>query len=152
MQVLLPRVAKATVELERVADDQALALARDRLREMHRLGPDRIALGDRDSGVVTERGRALHGEVHVGEAMLETMKPDEDRLVPYAVELGVHVLYNIDSHDETVHRVVIRRGQLKAHYVQVRKTTYTLNNKSDEEQIVFFETKIRPVLFPLIVL
>ncbi len=76
---------------------------------------------------------------YVGEAMLETMKPDDERLVPYCVELGVHVLDNIDSHSDRVHRVVIRRGMLRAHYVQVEQTTYHFNNKSDMAQVVYLE-------------
>jgi hypothetical protein len=81
----------------------------------------------------------LEAGSYVGEAMLETTKPDEQRLVPYAVELSVHVLDNIDSHDDRVHRVVIRKGQMKAHYAQVIQTTYTMNNKGDAEQTVYLD-------------
>ncbi|MCI0683330.1 MAG: hypothetical protein L0Y71_14600 [Gemmataceae bacterium] len=93
------------------------------------------------TGLTLEGGpvSVLEAGNYVGEAMLETTKPDDQRLVPYAVELSVHVLDNIDSHQEHVHRIVIRRGQLKAHYVQVQKTTYTLNNKSDVEQAIYLE-------------
>jgi hypothetical protein len=90
------------------------------------------------TGLTLEGGpvTVLEGGSYVGEAMLETSKPDEQRLVPYAVELSVHVLDNLDYHDDRVHRVVVRRGTLKAHYAQVQQTTYTFNNKSDSEQTV----------------
>lgn len=93
------------------------------------------------TGLTLEGGplSVLEAGNYVGEAMLETTKPDDQRLVPYAVELSVHVLDNIDSHQDKAHQIVIRRGQLKAHYVQVQKTTYTLNNKSDVEQIIYLE-------------
>jgi hypothetical protein len=93
------------------------------------------------TGLTLEGGpvTVLEAGNYVGEAMLETMKPDEERLVPYSVELGVHVLDNIDSHSDRVHRVVIRKGVLKAHYVKVEQTTYHLNNKSDAAQIVYLE-------------
>jgi hypothetical protein len=93
------------------------------------------------TGLTLEGGpvTVLEAGTYVGEAMLETMKPDEERLVPYCVELGVHVLDNIDSHSDRVHRVVIRRGQLRAHYVQVEQTTYHFNNKSDMAQVVYLE-------------
>jgi len=71
--------------------------------------------------------------------MLETLKPGEQRLVPYAVELAVRVLDNVDSHDDRIHRIVIRRGVLKAHYAQVEKTTYTFRNKSDSAQTVYLD-------------
>ena len=93
------------------------------------------------TGLTLEGGpvTVLEAGDYVGEAMLETMKPDEERLVPYSVELGVHVMDNIDSHRDNVHRVVIRNGQLKAHYVQVEQTAYHLNNKSDMPQVVYLE-------------
>jgi hypothetical protein len=93
------------------------------------------------TGLTLEGGpvTVLEGGSYVGEAMLETTKPDDQRLVPYAVELGVTVLDNVESHDDRVHRVVIRRGQLFAYYTQVRQTTYAFNNKSDAEQTLYLD-------------
>ncbi len=93
------------------------------------------------TGLTLEGGpvTVLEAGSYVGEAMLETTKPDDERLVPYAVELAVHVMDNIESHSERVHRVVIRDGQLKAHYVQVQQTTYHFKNKSDAAQTVYLE-------------
>lgn len=81
----------------------------------------------------------LEGGSYVGEAMLETMKPDEQRLVPYAVELAVSVLDNVDSHEDEVNRVVIRDGQMTAYRRQIQQVTYTFNNKSDAEQILYLD-------------
>jgi hypothetical protein len=81
----------------------------------------------------------LEGGSYVGEAMLDTLKPDEQRLVPYSVELGVHVLDNVDSHEERVHRVAIRQGQLRTSSVLVRQTSYSVNNKSDFEKTLYLE-------------
>jgi hypothetical protein len=93
------------------------------------------------TGLTLEGGpvTVLEGGSYVGEAMLETTKPDDQRLVPYAVELAVHVLDNVDSHDDRVQRVVIRRGHLNAYYTQVQQTTYSLNNKADTEQTVYLD-------------
>jgi hypothetical protein len=93
------------------------------------------------TGLTLEGGplTVLEGGSYVGEAMLETTKPDDQRLVPYAVELAVTVLDNVDSHDDKVSRVVIRKGTLKAQYTQVRQTTYSFNNKSDAEQTVYLD-------------
>jgi hypothetical protein len=93
------------------------------------------------TGLTLEGGplTVLEGGSYVGEAMLETTKPDDQRLVPYAVELAVTVLDNVDSHDDRVSRVVIRKGTLRAVYTQVRQTTYSFNNKSDAEQTVYLD-------------
>jgi len=82
---------------------------------------------------VLEEGR------YVGEAMLETIKPKEQRLVPYAVELSVRVMDSIDSHQENVRRIVIRKGTFRADYAQLQLTTYTLINKSEREYIVYLD-------------
>lgn len=93
------------------------------------------------TGLTLEGGpvTVLEETRYVGEAMLDTLKPDEERLVPYAVELSVHVLDNVESTNDKINRIVIRRGQMLAYYVQVRQTTYHLHNKSPREQTVYLE-------------
>jgi hypothetical protein len=93
------------------------------------------------TGLTLEGGpvTVLEAGSYVGEAMLDTLKPDEQRLVAYSVELGVHVLDNVASHEDRVHRVVIRQGMLRTDSVTVRQTTYTINNKSDYEKTLYLE-------------
>ena len=93
------------------------------------------------TGLTLEGGpvTVLEGGSYVGEAMLNTFKPDEQRLVPYAVELSVRVLDNIDNHFDPVQRVVIRQGVMKTHYGHVQQTKYTLNNKSDNEHTLHLD-------------
>lgn len=93
------------------------------------------------TGLTLEGGpvTVLEGGTYVGEAMLETTKPDDKRLVPYAVELSVTVLDNVESHNDTVHRVVIRGGLLWTHFMQVLQTTYHFNNKSDTAQTLYLD-------------
>lgn len=93
------------------------------------------------TGLTLEGGpvTVLEGGSYVGEAMLETSKPDDVRLVPYAVELSVTVLDNVESHQGTVTRVVIRNKTLTAYRAQVQQTTYSFNNKSDTEQLCYLD-------------
>jgi len=93
------------------------------------------------TGLTLEGGpvTVLEGGSYTGEAMLETTKPDDQRLVPYAVELGVSATDSIDSHNDRISKIVIRRGQLKTFYAQAQKTTYHLHNKSDSEQVLYLD-------------
>lgn len=93
------------------------------------------------TGLTLEGGpvTVLEAGSYVGEAMLETTKPDEQRLVPYAVELGVSVLDNVDSHEESVHRIIIRDKIMTTFRLQVRQTTYLFNNKSDSQPILYLD-------------
>ncbi len=93
------------------------------------------------TGLTLEGGpvTVLDGGSYAGEAMLDTLKPNEERLVAYAVELTVRVSDSFDTHDECVHRVTVRKGILSAQYARVRQTTYTFANMSEGDQILFLE-------------
>jgi hypothetical protein len=84
------------------------------------------------TGLTLEGGPLVVSEAgsYVGEAMLETTKPDEKRLIPYAVELSVRVLDNVRSSREQVHKIVIRNGTLVASSHQVETRTYHFDNTS----------------------
>ncbi|VTS02457.1 Uncharacterized protein OS=Myxococcus fulvus (strain ATCC BAA-855 / HW-1) GN=LILAB_05520 PE=4 SV=1: DUF4139 [Gemmata massiliana] len=103
--------------------------------------PIRCVEFENTTGLTLEGGpvTVLEQGSYVGEAMLDTLKPTEKRLVGYAVELAARVLDNIDSHSDRVTRVTIRNGTLKTHYAEVQKTTYTFNSKSDKEQVVYLD-------------
>jgi hypothetical protein len=103
--------------------------------------PIRCVEFENTTGLTLEGGpvTVLEQGSYVGEAMLDTMKPTEKRLVGYAVELAVRVLDNIDSHSDNVSRVTIRNGTLKTHYAQVQKTTYTFSSKAEKEQVVYLD-------------
>ncbi|MCI0457864.1 MAG: hypothetical protein L0Z62_12930 [Gemmataceae bacterium] len=98
------------------------------------------------TGLTLEGGpvTVLEGGSYVGEAMLETVKPEDQRLVPYAVELSVTVLDNVDSHEGAVNRVVIRNRMMTTYRVQERQTAYTFNNKSDSEQTLYLDHPRQP--------
>ncbi len=103
--------------------------------------PMRCVEFENTTGLTLEGGpvTVLEGGSYVGEALLDTLKPDEPRLIPYAVELSVSVLDNVDSFDEKVLRVVIRKGTFQTHYAQVELMTYHFHNKSDAEQVVYLD-------------
>jgi hypothetical protein len=110
-------------------------------RDNRKDNPMSCVLFKNTTGLTLEGGpvTVLQEGSYVGEAMLETIKPDEERLVPYAVELGVRVLDNIDSHEDHVHRVHIRNGMLAADRRQVQVITYTFNNLADREHTLYLE-------------
>jgi hypothetical protein len=103
--------------------------------------PLRCVEFENTTGLTLEGGpvTVLEGGSYVGEAMLDTLKPDEHRLVPYAVELSVRVFDVFQSHDDRVSRVIVRNGQLTAQYGEVRQTTYTIHNKADAQSILYLD-------------
>jgi hypothetical protein len=78
-------------------------------------------------------------ERYVGEAMLDTMKPNDRRFVPYAVELGCVVSVEDKMEDGPVFRAVVTRGTLVVEYFHVRQTKYLVRNKAPRPQVLFVE-------------
>ncbi|MFX0090899.1 MAG: hypothetical protein ACFFBD_03975, partial [Candidatus Hodarchaeota archaeon] len=76
---------------------------------------------------------------YVGEAMLPTIKPDEKRLVPFAVELGCVVDSEFDTKKDAIYLVVARKGTITTHYTQRRHRAYMIKNKSKKEHTLYIE-------------
>jgi hypothetical protein len=93
------------------------------------------------TGLTLEGGpvTVIEGDTYVGEAMVETIKPAETRLVPYSVELAVLVDSKSDSKTETVHRTQIARGTLYTFSMERRQTVYAVANKSARERVLYVE-------------
>ncbi|MFX0090901.1 MAG: hypothetical protein ACFFBD_03985 [Candidatus Hodarchaeota archaeon] len=76
---------------------------------------------------------------YVGEAMLPTIKPDEKRLVPFAVELGCVVDSEFDTKKDAIYLIVARKGTITTHYTQRRHRAYMIKNKSKKEHTLYIE-------------
>ena len=85
---MLPGEADAAMQLQTVVDDEVLALTCGGLCHRHGLRAARVVLGDRECGVPADRGRAFHGEVHIGHAMFQCLEGTDLPLVLNA-DLGV---------------------------------------------------------------
>lgn len=103
--------------------------------------PMSAVLFKNSTGMTLEGGpvTVLEDETYVGEAMLETMKPDEERLVPFSVELGciISIDHKSDLEDVRMSRVV--NGYLYLYRYQIQRTIYVINNKNDKELDLFLE-------------
>ncbi|MFY0583624.1 hypothetical protein ACN28S_63355 [Cystobacter fuscus] len=93
------------------------------------------------TGLTLEGGpvTVTEGDTYVGEAMLDTMKPEDRRLVPYAVELGFVVSVEDRSEEGPVRRAMVSHGVLTVEFVMMRRTHYHLRNKAKRAQILFLE-------------
>ncbi|WNG14013.1 hypothetical protein [Cystobacter fuscus] len=93
------------------------------------------------TGLTLEGGpvTVTEGDTYVGEAMLDTMKPEDRRLVPYAVELGFVVSVEDRSEEGPVRRAMVSHGVLTVEFMMMRRTHYHLRNKAKRAQILFLE-------------
>lgn len=78
-----------------------------------------------------------------GEAIMDTLKPDEKSFIAYAVDLGVKVGTSRGSERRNVHHVSIIKGTLYAYYKEIDIKKYTIANKTKNPKKVIIEHPFR---------
>ncbi len=85
----------------------------------------------------------LDGDAYAGEALMERLKPAEQRLVSFALDLGTLVTVRQEESDSPVFLVRIANGALYANYHNRQKKVYTLANQTDKARTVYVEHPVR---------
>jgi hypothetical protein len=93
-----------------------------------------------DGGPIT----VYEANAYAGEALMETLKAGDKRLVSYGVDLGTRVTTAFDSKGDLVREVHLRRGVLTTKTAQVETKTYTIRNVDQEEKTLLIEHPVRP--------
>jgi hypothetical protein len=85
----------------------------------------------------------IDGDAYAGEALMERLKPAEQRLISFALDLGTIV--NIRVKDDRAPTFLVRavNGVFEAHYYQTSQKTYTLTNQTDKPRVVYIEHPVR---------
>ncbi len=77
-----------------------------------------------DGGPVT----VYDGGGYAGEALFETVKSEDKRLIGYAVDYGTRITTAFDSGKSAVREIHVVNGNLELHYGQRATRTYTIRN------------------------
>ena len=85
----------------------------------------------------------IDGDAYAGEALMERLKPAEQRLISFALDLGTLVTARIKEDRAPTFLVRVVNGVFQAHYHQTSKKTYTLTNQTDKPRVVFVEHPVR---------
>jgi len=93
------------------------------------------------SGQVLDSGpfNVLEADTFAGEGILETIHPDERRLLSYASDAAVHVKYSEDSTERPFSRVRIAKGIMQLTKEQRKVNKYTIRNADTEPRQVIVE-------------
>ncbi|MFH1082439.1 MAG: hypothetical protein V1751_03510 [Pseudomonadota bacterium] len=122
----------------REIEGEAVDLYNEKVRANNPLAAVRLK---NSTGLTLEGGplTVLQGGSYAGEALVNTVKPDEQRYITYAVDLGLHVSTKTGSKSEAVDQVVINRGVLRMHRAIIETKTYTLDNKNVRTKTVVID-------------
>jgi hypothetical protein len=93
------------------------------------------------SGQVLDSGsfNILESDAFAGEGVMETIHPDERRLLSYAGDAAVHVKYSEDSTEKPFSRVRIAKGVMQLTKEQRSVKKYTIRNADKDARMVVVE-------------
>jgi len=100
----------------------------------------------KNTSALTLEGGTLNvidGDAYAGEALIERLKPGENRFISFALDLGTLVTARLKADREPVFLVRAVNGVFQAHYYQAEKKTYTVTNQTDRPRTVYLEHPIR---------
>src|SRR5678815_632943 len=100
---------------------------RDRVySENYGLNPRNAAEITNNTGKTLDGGpiTVFDGGAYGGEALVETLKAGDKRLISYAVDLGTRITTLFDSRGDLVREVHFRRGILTARTAAIETKTY----------------------------
>ena len=100
----------------------------------------------KNTSSLTLEGGALtviDGDAYAGEALLERLKPSEQRLISFALDLGTLVTVREEEENSPVFYVQIANGTLYANYHHREKKVYTLTNQTERARSVYVEHPVR---------
>jgi hypothetical protein len=93
-----------------------------------------------DGGPVTVFDAGAYG----GEALVETLKASDKRLISYAVDLGTRITTQFDSGGNTIREVHFQRGILTTRQALQETRTYTIRNADQKPKTLIVEHRARP--------
>jgi len=135
----VPRGRSALVPiLQAEADIERVALYNPEIRDKNPMTAFRI----KNNTELTLEGGPLtvfEGDAYVGEAMLDTMRRDEERITPYSVELGITAKHDQHWRREDYRRASKSGTYIYKHYRQLLITEYELNSRLDREVKVYLD-------------
>jgi chaperonin cofactor prefoldin len=92
-----------------------------------------------DGGPIT----VYDGNAYAGEALVETVKAGDKRLISYAIDLGTRISTAVDSSRDFVREIHVRRGVMTTRSALQETQTYTIRNIDQKPKTLMLEHPIR---------
>jgi hypothetical protein len=85
----------------------------------------------------------LDHDAYAGEALMERLKPKEQRLISFARDLGTLITVSEKTTREPARMVKVVNGVFQVHYFRTTKKTYKLVNQTDRKKTLYIEHPVR---------
>ena len=120
-------------------DDETEAVRNANPRPMSGLLLKNITAMTFEGGSMT----VLDREAYAGEALMERLRPTEQRLISFALDLGTLVRVEQKEDREPARLVKVVNGVFQAHYFKSDKKIYHLTNQTERTRTVYIEHPVR---------
>jgi len=97
------------------------------------------------TGLTLEAGpvTVMEDDTYAGECLLDVLKPDDTRFLPYALDQSVSILVKNDYDSKPVWRVQVYDGLLYLYHREISRRTYNIENLSSKRKIVYIEHPVQ---------
>lgn len=85
----------------------------------------------------------LDGDAYAGEALMERLKPKEQRLISFALDLGTRVSTESKGDQRPAQLIKVVKGVFQIHYFKTEEKRYKLTNQTDRLKTVYVEHPVR---------
>jgi hypothetical protein len=85
----------------------------------------------------------IDGDAYAGEALMARLKPSEQRLISFALDLGTLVSVRTKEDRAPTFLIKVVNGVFQAHYYQTTQKLYTLTNQTERARVVYIEHPVR---------
>ncbi len=92
-----------------------------------------------DGGPIT----VYDGGAYAGEALFETLKAGDKRMIGYAVDYGTRVTSAYESGDQAVREIHVKNGTIEVRYAQRQTRTYTMKNVDAKPKTLMVEQTVQ---------
>jgi hypothetical protein len=85
----------------------------------------------------------FEGSSYAGDARIQDLQPNEERLLSYAIDLGTEVDPVVENPKHTLTKVKVQKGILCTTSRVVESKTYKIANRADQDRVVLIEHPFR---------
>jgi hypothetical protein len=85
----------------------------------------------------------LDTNAYAGETLMERLKPNEERFISFALDLGTLVTTRSEEGRQPTFLVRIINGVLQSHYYRTDKKVYAITNQTDKPRVIYVEHPLR---------
>ncbi len=92
-----------------------------------------------ESGSLT----VIDRDAYAGEALMKRLKPKEQRLISFALDLGTNVRVRTKQDRDPAKLIKVVRGVFQVHFFRSNRKSYSITNQTDRKKVVYIEYPIK---------